>query len=77
MEKVLFNKKTYSYKNLDVPTGKWIDAKMFAPPDFHLCYLKMKDGSIKMGWANRLKFFGLRISPDDEVLYWKKEKKSF
>lgn len=61
----------YSYMDVKFDEDGWADTKEFIPADFDLCYLKIKDKKTKSGWANGLKWDGLNVDPDDEVLYWK------
>lgn len=66
--------KGYTYSDVKYDADGWADAKKFIPEDFDLCHLKIKDQKTKSGWSKGYKFDGLRIEPEDEVLYWKKQK---
>ncbi len=42
------------------------------PSDFSLCELKKPDGSIKNGWRYGEKWEGLKISPVDQFVEWRR-----
>lgn len=65
--------KTANYKTILYDSDGWVDAKKYMPADYELCLLKIKDKKTQPGWASGLKWDGLRIKEEDEVLYWKRQ----
>lgn len=62
------------YSNVETDFDGWVDVRKFLPADFDLCFLRMKNNTVKTGWAVGGKFDGLRINHDDHVISWKKNR---
>lgn len=65
------NKNPFSYKYVQPEENGWISVKKFMPRNFDLVYLKMED-KIKEGWYTGLGWYGYKIIPTDEPIYWKR-----
>jgi hypothetical protein len=68
--------KTLSYKTVVSDIDGWVDASKYLPADYDLMYLKIKNKPTTHGWVFGTKWDGLKVQPDDEVLYWKKKQES-
>lgn len=68
--------KVLSYKTVVSDIDGWVDAKKYLPVDYDLMYLKIKDKPTAHGWIVGRKWDGLKIKPEDEILYWKKKQES-
>lgn len=62
----------YTYKDVSFDANGWADVERFLPITFDLCLLKSKD-RIFTGWFNGMTWDGLRMKPNDVVLYWKRK----
>lgn len=60
----------FTYKDVEYDCDQWADAKKYMPADFDLVYMKTKN-KIFNGWAYVDSWDGAKISPEDEVLFWK------
>lgn len=67
-------RKILSYKTVKMDVDGWVDAKQYLPRDYDVMYLKIKNKSSSYGWVSGDKWDGLRINPEDEIIYWKKKK---
>lgn len=48
----------------------------YLPDDYDIMYLKIKNKPSSHGWISGNNWDGLKIKPDDEVLYWKKKQEA-
>ncbi len=64
--------KGVTYLSVEKDRDGYVDARKYIPVDFDICTLKIKDKKEKPGWAVKMKFYGMRIDPEDEILAWKK-----
>jgi hypothetical protein len=62
------------YSDFIYDDDSWCDASKFLPSDFDLCALKI-EGSEKtrMGWYSGCSWDGLKLMPEDKVIYWKRK----
>lgn len=65
-------KRKFSYRDVVYDEDKWVDAKKFLPADFDLMFLKTKDKTYP-GWSSGVKWDGLNVPKNLEVLYWKRQ----
>lgn len=68
--------KVLSYRTVKMDIDGWVNAKEYLPDDYDIMYLKIKDRQSTHGWISGNKWDGLRIRPDDEVLYWKRKQEA-
>ncbi len=68
--------KKLSYRTVKTDCDGWVDARKYLPGDYDLMYLKIKNKESRAGWIVGNKWDGLRVCPDDEVIYWKKKQES-
>jgi hypothetical protein len=62
----------YTYKDIKFDIEGWANSKKFLPEDFDLVLLRLKREKIIPGWIIGMKWTGLRLKKDDEVMFWKK-----
>jgi hypothetical protein len=62
----------FTYKDIEYDIDGWADCKRFLPEDFDLVLMRLKREKTINGWISGLAWNGLRLKPDDEVLFWKR-----
>lgn len=62
-----------AYRDISFDNDGWVDAKEYVPTDYDIVFLNIKNKKISCGWSIGLKWYGLNLKEDDEVLYWKRK----
>lgn len=65
------NGKFINYRDVEADDDGWVNANLFLPPDYELCYLKTSEKTIS-GWHITSGWDGHRLLSTDNVLYWKR-----
>lgn len=66
-------KRKFGYSDVEYDADKWADARKYIPCDFDLLHLKCENREKTIGgWASGKNWDGLKLNPEDKVLYWKK-----
>lgn len=60
----------FNYSNVKFDPGGWAEEKRFRPFPYDLVKIKTTD-HFRTGWWNGNNWDGLRLKPDEKVLYWK------
>ncbi len=71
--KVGEKERKFAYRDIKFDPDGWADATKFLPADYDLMYLKIKNKKSAAGWSVGSKWDGLKLAPEDEILYWKKK----
>lgn len=61
----------YKYTDAKIDEDGWTDPSLWLPLPFDLCWLKLQDRT-RTGWWTGKVWEGLRVKPEDTVVYWKK-----
>ncbi len=51
----------------------WVNAKSYLPLDYDLVTIKFSDGKITYGWTKGDEWQGVLITPQTDVVAWKKK----
>jgi len=62
-----------TYKKIEYDKDGWADATRYLPVDYDLCSLKVLGRRrVVHGWVCGWRWYGLRLSGDERVLFWRK-----
>lgn len=61
------------YRHVPLDEDGWVDAEKYLPADYDLVFMKLEKGPTIAGWSYANGFEGLRLKPDDKVLFWKRK----
>lgn len=67
--------KNWTYPQVETDYDGWVDSTKFLPGNYDLVTLKTEIET-KRGWYTGQTWDGMRVSPDDRILYWKKVKEA-
>lgn len=54
----------------------WVDAKLYLPEPFDLCWLKIAPEKLDFGWHTGTSWDGLRVKNTDNIISWKRKPNS-
>lgn len=66
------DKAPFQYKQVLYLDG-WADAQRYLPADYDLVLLKLDNGRVRAGWSTGCGWDGLKLQPEERVLYWKRK----
>lgn len=62
----------YAYRDFQYDIDGWADSKRFLPADFDLVLMRLEREKIIPGWLSGICWNGLRLKPDDKIMFWKR-----
>jgi hypothetical protein len=63
----------YSYQDFEYDIEGWAESKKYLPDDFDLVYMRLEREKTIPGWINGSIWCGLRLKPQDKVIFWKRK----
>ncbi len=63
-----------TYQEIPYDQDGWADASAYLPEDLELMHIKVSGKKVFSGWCIGKHWEGLRLKPEDVVLYWKRNK---
>lgn len=65
--------KKLSYKDTQPDKQGWVSAKRFVPPDYELVMIRFSTEKTTYGWTHGDKWQGVLVTPETEVVAWKRK----